>query len=156
MRSCLHGINLQPVIVPRVAAFDLDGTIIKSQFGNATTTEWQWWRSNIPAKLKEVHEAGYAIVIISNQAIKDVALNKWKQKITSIAEALGEVPFRLLAATAKDRYRKPMPGMWCELERMFCEGGIEIDCIVLRWRCCWSSVHEEQGGFCKHRSQMGA
>lgn len=31
------------------------------------------------------------------------------------------LPFRLFAATEKDFYRKPMPGMWRELERIFSE-----------------------------------
>ncbi|KIL68653.1 hypothetical protein M378DRAFT_158497 [Amanita muscaria Koide BX008] len=124
-RSCLHGINLQPTSSPRIAAFDLDGTIIKSELRN--TAEWEWWRSDVPKKLKEAHEAGYAIVIISNQAINSLALKKWKQKIPSIAAALSELPFRLFAATAKDWYRKPMPGMWYELERIFRADGIEID-----------------------------
>ncbi|KAF8623947.1 hypothetical protein AX15_006112 [Amanita polypyramis BW_CC] len=124
-RSCLHGINLQPTDAAKVAAFDLDGTLINSN--NAATTEWRWWRPNVPAKLKEVHEAGYAIVIVSNQAINASALKKWKQKIYLIAAALPDTPFRLFAATAKDRYRKPMPGIWYEFERIAHSTGLEID-----------------------------
>ena len=36
------------------------------------------------------------------------------------------MPFRLLAATGKDQYRKPMPGMWHEIERIFKEEGVQI------------------------------
>lgn len=39
---------------------------------------------------------------------------------------LPDVPFRILAACAKDEYRKPMPGMWNELERIFKEDNVEI------------------------------
>lgn len=77
--------------------------------------------------LKEVHEAGYAVVIVSNQAINSTALKKWKRKISLIAAALPDVPFRLYAATAKDSYRKPMPGIWYEIERAARMDGIEID-----------------------------
>jgi len=38
-----------------------------------------------------------------------------------------ELPFRIFAATAKDGHRKPMPGMWFELERIFAQDGITID-----------------------------
>jgi len=37
-----------------------------------------------------------------------------------------ELPFRIFAATTKDGYRKPMPGMWFELERIFAKEGITI------------------------------
>lgn len=39
---------------------------------------------------------------------------------------LPDVPFRLFAACAKDGYRKPMPGMWYELERIFKEQHVDI------------------------------
>lgn len=88
----------------------------------------------------------YAIVLISNQAIKFAALATWKEKIPLIGQAVSEtrasvqlsvdwpranyqlsqVPFRILAATQKDQYRKPMPGMWYEIERIFREEGVEI------------------------------
>ncbi|RDB21211.1 Bifunctional polynucleotide phosphatase/kinase [Hypsizygus marmoreus] len=129
-RSCLHGINLSPRAAVKVAAFDLDGTLIKSEFGNKgspTSPSWEWWRNLIPTKLKEVYDSGYSILIISNQALKPQALKTWKLKITSIAAALPDVPFRLFAATSKDNYRKPMPGMWLELERIFREEGVDID-----------------------------
>ena len=31
-----------------------------------------------------------------------------------------------MAATGKDQYRKPMPGMWHELEKIFTEEGVTI------------------------------
>ena len=75
-RSCLHGIHLAPTASERVAAFDLDGTVIKSDFiqvGRAggkqrvmkkqtNKLEWEWWRAVVPQKLKEVHDSGYALV----------------------------------------------------------------------------------------------
>ncbi|KAG5643898.1 hypothetical protein DXG03_009469 [Asterophora parasitica] len=136
--SCLHGVNLNPKPSTKVAAFDLDGTLIKSDFGigssrKASTStptaapSWEWWRASIPAKLKEVIDSGFTVVIISNQALKPAALKAWKLKISSIAAALPDVPFRLFAASAKDGYRKPMPGMWTELERIFVEDGVTID-----------------------------
>lgn len=90
----------------------------------------------------------YAVVLISNQALHAAALEDWKKKIPLVANAvchvwflfsstpppdtviragkLPDVPFRLFAACAKDGYRKPMPGMWYELERIFKEQHIDI------------------------------
>ncbi|KAG6910893.1 hypothetical protein DXG01_006576 [Tephrocybe rancida] len=130
-RSCLHGVNLQPKPSVKVAAFDLDGTVIKSGFGTGKKymafTDWEWWRASVPTKLKEVVDSGYAVVLISNQALKPQAIKTWKLKIPLIAAALPSVPFRLFAATAKDGYRKPMPGMWTELSRIFRDEGVHID-----------------------------
>jgi bifunctional polynucleotide phosphatase/kinase len=81
MRGCLHGIHLTPTASSRVAAFDLDGTVIKSQFiqvgtrkgskggsgggkrvmkKQANGLEWEWWKAVVPHKLKEVRDSGYA------------------------------------------------------------------------------------------------
>src|SRR6266850_2897010 len=79
-RSCLHGVHLAPTASSRVAAFDLDGTVIKSQFiqvgragskGGASGSKrvmkrqasglgWEWWRAVVPQKLKEAHDSGCA------------------------------------------------------------------------------------------------
>lgn len=129
-RTCLHGINLIPQSTPKVAAFDLDGTVIKSNHKNRSkeaALHWEWWRASVPVKLKELHQEGYSIILISNQALKQQHLDGWKKKIPLISAALPDVPFRILAASAKDGFRKPMPGMWNELERIFAEDGVRID-----------------------------
>ncbi|KAG9318286.1 polynucleotide kinase 3 phosphatase-domain-containing protein [Chiua virens] len=129
-RSCLHGINLAPPARSKIALFDLDGTVIKwNGFGKkrGEAQKWEWWRQSVPSKLKEVHQAGYAVVLVSNQALHATALEEWKKKIPLIGNALPDVPFRLFAACAKDGYRKPMPGVWYELERIFKEQHVEID-----------------------------
>ncbi|KAL0578415.1 DNA kinase/phosphatase Pnk1 [Marasmius crinis-equi] len=85
--TCLHGVNLEPPSRTKVALFDLDGTIIKSSFGSKDGS-WEWWRLDVPAKLKRLHEDGYSIVIISNQALKSAALKTWKDKVPSIAASV--------------------------------------------------------------------
>jgi len=144
-RSCLHGVHLVPNASSRVAAFDLDGTVIKSPFiqlgrpgskggggkrvmrKQANGLEWEWWRAVVPQKMKEAHDSGFSVVLISNQNLKSAALAEWKKKIPLIAAAVPELPFRIFAATAKDGHRKPMPGMWFELERIFAKDRITID-----------------------------
>ena len=43
-----------------------------------------------------------------------------------MAEQIPDVPFRLFAAIEKDSYRKPMPGMWYELEKIFAQEDVQI------------------------------
>ncbi|KAF5372986.1 hypothetical protein D9758_001788 [Tetrapyrgos nigripes] len=121
--TCLHGVNLSPISSNKVAAFDLDGTLIKNLKGSL----WEWWREMVPSRLKELHNEGFSIIIISNQALKPAALVNWKRKIESFAASMSSTPFQLFAATAKDNYRKPMLGMWQELTRIYKKDGVEID-----------------------------
>lgn len=70
VRSCLHGVHLAPRASARVAAFDLDGTLIKfvrqgsksdkraSKKMATNGLEWEWWRTVVPQKLKQVHDSG--------------------------------------------------------------------------------------------------
>ncbi|KAJ7492183.1 polynucleotide kinase 3 phosphatase-domain-containing protein [Mycena latifolia] len=126
--SCLHAVNLSPQSSAKVAAFDLDGTVIASKPFSAPQLPWHWWNAGVPAKLAEAASDGYSIVLISNQAgLKAGKEKEWKKKIALIAAALPDLPFRLFAAIAKDNYRKPMTGMWGELERLYAEDGVQID-----------------------------
>jgi len=59
-RTLLHGINLNPTSSTKVAAFDLDDTLILGTFwSKATEGEWKWLNPNIPSKLKALHDDGY-------------------------------------------------------------------------------------------------
>ncbi|KAI0340139.1 PNK3P-domain-containing protein [Trametopsis cervina] len=133
-KSCLHGVHLEPVPTLKIAAFDLDGCLIESTFKNGKKVKsdadpsFTWWRNAVPKKLKEVHENGYSVIIVSNQALRGKnAIVGWKKKIPSIAAAIPDVPFHIFAATEKDGFRKPMPGIWYEVQRMFEEQGVRID-----------------------------
>lgn len=66
-RTCLHGINLDPPARPKVALFDLDGTVIewrgfKNRGKGADSLKWEWWRQSVPTKLKALHQDGYVCV----------------------------------------------------------------------------------------------
>jgi hypothetical protein len=52
---------------------------------------------------------------------------------THFPNQLPEVPFRVFAAGQYDFYRKPLPGTWKALERLFGDDNVEIgkDCL---WR----------------------
>ena len=53
--SCLHAIYLDPPSRPKVAAFDLDGTVITGK------GDRQWWSPVVPKKIREAHEEGSVV-----------------------------------------------------------------------------------------------
>jgi len=57
--TLLHGINLNPKSSTKVAAFDLDGTVIVGTFWSKTTEgQWKWWDPVVPSRLKALHNDG--------------------------------------------------------------------------------------------------
>jgi bifunctional polynucleotide phosphatase/kinase len=112
----------------KIAAFDLDDTIIATASGNRfakDASDWRWWHVSVPAKLKQLHSEGIAIVFISNQAAVSLrsdaktpngmrSLNNWKAKVTNVLTTL-DLPITVFAATGHDRFRKPRTGMWEKL-----------------------------------------
>uniref|UniRef100_A0A0K8SS43 PNK FHA domain-containing protein n=1 Tax=Lygus hesperus TaxID=30085 RepID=A0A0K8SS43_LYGHE len=112
----------------QVAAFDLDGTIIKTKSGKVHPkgpTDWMLWNDKVPLALKKLHNNGYLIVVISNQAsLKYHAnINPFKSKVDAILEHL-DVPMIVMISTDEDFFRKPAPGMWFYL-RAVVLGGAE-------------------------------
>ncbi|QVM08813.1 hypothetical protein D8B26_003488 [Coccidioides posadasii str. Silveira] len=110
----------------RVAAFDLDGTLILTKSGNTfprNEHDWKWWNHCVPGRIKELYSKGYQVVIVTNQ--KKVLLKKvgkgaigdsksltiFKSKVSVILKDL-DVPLSVYAATEYDEYRKPRMGMW--------------------------------------------
>jgi bifunctional polynucleotide phosphatase/kinase len=117
----------------KIAAFDLDSTLITTSSGKKhanTATDWKWWDNQVPGKLKELyHNDGYRVVILSNQAgltlnfepnykgpkaAAQKRVSEFKQKCNAILSNL-DLPCSLYAATGRDIYRKPRPGMWREV-----------------------------------------
>ncbi|GAB7330138.1 hypothetical protein MBLNU13_g01816t1 [Cladosporium sp. NU13] len=126
----------------KIAAFDLDDTIIATASGNRfakDASDWKWWHTSVPAKLKQLHSEGLAIVFISNQAAVSLrsdtktpngmkSLNNWKAKVTNVLTTL-DLPITVFAATGHDRFRKPRTGMWEKLLEGYGlveEGGVDL------------------------------
>ncbi|KAL1892651.1 DNA kinase/phosphatase Pnk1 [Sporothrix stenoceras] len=120
----------------KVAAFDLDSTLITTASGKKHADgagDWTWWNPKVPKKLRQLHEEeGCQVIIFSNQGglllhpdpkkkapakgnTKD-RVTDYKQKCTAILADL-DLPVTLYAATGKDRFRKPRPGMWEEMTK---------------------------------------
>lgn len=106
----------------KIAAYDLDGTLIKSKSGLVfpkNPDDWQLIYPTVPAKLKQLHSDGYKIVIFTNQASIGsgrLSAKHFLYKIKNITQRIG-VPMQIFVATTNDKYRKPMIGMWQRLEQ---------------------------------------
>ncbi|CAG8600395.1 12756_t:CDS:10, partial [Acaulospora morrowiae] len=111
---------------PKVAGFDMDGTLISVKGTHKYPKDehdWKWWSKKVPKRLKELDAEGYRIIIISNQGGLDLSKKNSEKrrtnfinKIKHIADDLN-VPFVIYVATGRDKYRKPMAGIWkCLIE----------------------------------------
>ncbi|KAI1812715.1 DNA kinase/phosphatase Pnk1 [Poronia punctata] len=118
----------------KIAAFDLDSTLIVTssgkKFGNEAG-DWKWWDTSVPIRLRKLYEEeGYRVVVLSNQAGLSLhpdpqnakgPKNGGKAKVSNFKEKCSAVlaqlnlPTSIYAATARDNYRKPRTGMWKEL-----------------------------------------
>ena len=105
-----------PLPSPKIASYDLDGTLIETASGRKFAKDLNDWKlmSKVAEKLQSLHRGGYKIAIISNQ----LGISKGKQPVGEFklkAEAVAgvlKVPLLLLAATSRDMYRKPCVAMW--------------------------------------------
>ncbi|KAL3962455.1 hypothetical protein ACCO45_003978 [Purpureocillium lilacinum] len=117
----------------KIAAFDLDSTLITTSSGKkhaSEATDWKWWDSAVPGRLRELYnDQGYQVVILSNQAgltlqfepgfkgpkaSAQKRVSDFKQKCSAILNSLN-LPTSVYAATGRDIYRKPRTGMWKEV-----------------------------------------
>jgi bifunctional polynucleotide phosphatase/kinase len=101
----------------KIAAFDLDYTLIKTASGNVfpkDENDWTWLYDNVPKKLKQLVADEYSIAIFTNQ--KGISQGKqtiqnFSIKVENIIKEL-DIPIDILIATDDDWFRKPMTGMW--------------------------------------------
>ncbi|EMC97501.1 hypothetical protein BAUCODRAFT_33217 [Baudoinia panamericana UAMH 10762] len=125
--------NERPTIskLVKIAAFDFDDTLVmtksKNRFARGAD-DWQWWHTTVPSRLKKLHQDGYVIVVMSNQAAVSLrptsktpkegmrSLNNLKGRVTAVLNAL-DLPITVYAATDHDIFRKPRPGMWEQMLR---------------------------------------
>lgn len=55
--TCLYGSNLSPKLRSKIAAFDLDGTVIKWD-PSGKDASFEYWNTKVPRMLKDVHDQG--------------------------------------------------------------------------------------------------
>lgn len=120
----------------RIAAFDLDHTLVVPASGKTFSqdrADWRWVDPAIPTVLRRFHAAGYRIVIFTNQKKlrkrpggPDSVTLKILDMVTGTADHAGlGIPIVALAAGAANHYRKPHRRMWDVMARRL-NGGAEI------------------------------
>lgn len=101
----------------KIAAYDMDGTLIKTKSGKVFPTnidDWKLAYGTVVSTIKSKHSDGYKIVIFTNQAGVTSGKTKMadiKKKIENIINTLG-VPIMAFIATGDNCFRKPLTGMW--------------------------------------------
>lgn len=104
----------------KVAGFDMDDTIVMSKEGKVFAKgrdDWKFIDPSVGAKLQNLHQDGFRVVIFSNQsgiggkAWDESKANEIRGKIIDIGNALS-IPISAWIATKEDKYRKPGLGMW--------------------------------------------
>ncbi|XP_058834250.1 uncharacterized protein F21D5.5 [Topomyia yanbarensis] len=115
----------------KIAAYDMDGTLIKTKSGNVfpkTIDDWQIAFSEVPGKLKSLFKSGFKIVIFTNQAgisKGKLKIEDFRKKIEALQSKLN-VPMQVFISTGKGKYRKPLMGMWDILCQLY-NDGIKVD-----------------------------
>ncbi|KAL9894483.1 polynucleotide kinase 3'-phosphatase [Glossina fuscipes fuscipes] len=111
----------------KIAAYDVDGTIIKTKSGLVfpkSSDDWMLNYDDEPKKLKQFFNNGFKICFFTNQggiAKGKVNISEFKAKMQSIVRKL-DVPVQIFVATGEGYYRKPLPGMWEYLQKEANEG----------------------------------
>ncbi len=98
----------------KVAAFDLDNTLICTKSGKVFPidyTDWKFNYSTVQSKLKELYEKKYCIIVISNQKGLNNCYKEWCQKLINIENEL-DIPIKVYASISNNIYRKPNLGFW--------------------------------------------
>jgi len=113
----------------RVAAFDLDHTVIEPRSGGTfprNENDWKLLCAEVLTKFAYYHDEGYKIVIFSNQStlVSPPITDGFKRKIEAIASKI-KTPFEVYVARSKGKYRKPCIGMWEAMAER--NDGVEIN-----------------------------
>ncbi|TNY24578.1 putative DNA 3'-phosphatase Tpp1 [Rhodotorula diobovata] len=128
-RGCGHFVYGTPTPSTKIAAFDLDGTVIRPLGGKAfpkSSFDWEFCGPEVVPKLRATYRQGYSLLLISNQASSVPSLaSDFRKKLPFVARKIG-VPLRAFACFDFDEFRKPAPGMWHAFAERF-NGGASID-----------------------------
>ncbi|XP_052286943.1 bifunctional polynucleotide phosphatase/kinase-like [Dreissena polymorpha] len=116
----------------KVAAFDIDGTIITTKSGKVFATNADDWRllyrTETLKKLAYLHDSGFKIVFFTNQmgvSKGKTNIEELKTKFIKVVKEVG-VPVQILVATKGGLNRKPCTGMWTHLTKHL-NSGLDVD-----------------------------
>eukprot|EP00808_Paulinella_micropora_P004385 g58823.t1 len=123
----------------KLAMFDFDGCLANTSLFKKGPDAWSYlFEQEVPARLREAHEKGYKVVILTNQSdigraakpdSRKKAILEKTGRLGGFAKRVG-IPLQILVATAKnktdDAFRKPAVGMWTYLTQ-HANGGVTPD-----------------------------
>jgi len=126
---------------PKIACFGFNKCLVTTSLYQRGPDAWRLRYTDIPQKLKELHDNGYKLVVFCNQSFigqaqdpeaKERAIVHQTARIGGMMELI-QLPFQIFVATGRtarrselpivDKFRKPAPGMWNFLIA-HCNGGI--------------------------------
>jgi bifunctional polynucleotide phosphatase/kinase len=110
----------------KVAAFDLDGTLVAwsssfAGFWPSQLNHYELWNSRVPTILRQLHDDGYKLLLFSNQGgIQKAHAGKKATLIKNVIDWLAYIIDRPVFAVmstkspkkSDDSYHKPSPKMW--------------------------------------------
>ncbi|KAK3988791.1 putative bifunctional polynucleotide phosphatase/kinase [Cladorrhinum sp. PSN332] len=126
-----------PMKRKKIAAFDLDSTLITSASGKKHADQpgdWKWWHYSICPKLRLLYEDEFQVIVFTNQGGLTLhpdpkakappkgyseRVANFKKKCNAVLSSIGIPEITLYAATGKDMFRKPRTGMWDEMLKDF-------------------------------------
>ena len=111
VKSCIY--KSGNIASNKIAAFDMDSTLILSNIGAKYPTEvndYIWCFPNTVQKIQELSSQGFTIVIFSNRR-GSPQMNRDVQKRLDKMITQFNVPTWVFLATKDDNYRKPNTGM---------------------------------------------
>jgi len=122
--SYLCGTFKKPRKSKQIAAFDLDGNIIKTKSGAIfaeNKDDWQFFSKNVKKKIQSLKK--HRIIIITNQKRKSIIADStdWKAKVEAVCTELN-VSCEVFAAIGDDWFRKPRIGFFEEFIKYEKEG----------------------------------
>ena len=115
--TVIYSISLETDTCSKIAAFDLDNTIIKTKSGKVfpqNKDDWKLMNKYVKSTLYKYYNNCYKIVIFTNQlGIKKGKIKKedFIEKINNIHTELN-IDFDIFISTEDNKFRKPMIGMW--------------------------------------------
>ncbi|GAA5840865.1 hypothetical protein JCM9279_001245 [Rhodotorula babjevae] len=128
-QGCGHFVYGSPAPSTKIAAFDIDGTVIRTKSGKGfakSSLDWEFCGPEVVPKLRATYRDGYSLILLSNQASSNPLFSvDFRKKIPFVARKIG-VPLRIMACFEFDEYRKPASGMWDALVDKL-NGGLAVD-----------------------------
>ncbi|CAO1627301.1 unnamed protein product [Jaminaea pallidilutea] len=136
VKACDQANRNGPDHLQKIAAFDLDGTLIETASGRAAynyldENDWRLWGKSgkegnaVVNKVREEAASGSLILVVTSQfsLISNTdRLKVWKRRLRLIANRF-DVPLVVIASGDKDAYRKPCAGWADHIRDMWATAG---------------------------------